>query len=207
MQEVCINRLNISGQENDIKAFLNDFHSKDHGFSMACIVPYDYNMSETWRHTNWGTINDIFECNSMAEVLGTYAEENLLGTVTINYCTVIVPNEVFVRKASRKYPKLTFNITYFEPAEVFAGRTVFENGLEVLSQTVFYELDEDELDKSLIDIYEFAITEDFTSVAKLARPLSKAPAKVKEHFNNKQEDIILNFEDLQREYNAEQGED
>lgn len=206
MQEVCINRLNISGQEDNIKAFLNDFHSKDYGFSMACIVPYNYNMSEAWRHSNWGTINDIFECDSMAEVLGTYTEENLIGTVTMKYCTVIVPNEVFIKKASRIYKNLKFTITYFEPSEIFAGRTVFENGLEVLSQSIFYELDEDELDKSLIDVYEFAIIEDFTSVSKLAKPLSKAPEKVKEHFNNKQEDIVLNFEDLQREYNEEQGE-
>lgn len=200
MNEVCINRLDIKGKEENIKEFLNDFKS-DNGFKMENIVPYNCNFSDTWRHTYWGPAKELFNCSSYSEVMGSYKEEDNQGVVSITYSTLEVPNEVFCQRASKKYPELIFKITYYEPTELFAGRSAYKNGYEIPLQSKFYERDEEDLDDSIIHVYEFAIEEDFTSVAELINPLKRASEKVRNHFQRKvEEDIVLDFNDLRKEY-------
>jgi hypothetical protein len=210
MNEKCFNRLYIKGEESAIKDFLKDFHTGEK-FSMELIVPYNYNFSETWKYKNWGTTHDIFNCSSMNEVMGSYKEENNEGRVSMTYSTAEIPNETFCKKASKLYPELIFVLTFYEPTCLFAGRTTFKKGYESSNQSIFYELNDDNQDKfdeSLINIYDFAIEEDFTSVTELATPLKKVSQKVKSHFYHKNEEgIVLDFEELKQEYiNEHEGD-
>lgn len=206
MQEICINRLDISGSENDIKTFLRDFHSEERGFVMESLVPYDYNQSDTWRYSHWGTINDIFECSSYQEVINTFEDKNNVCKVVINYLTIQTPNEVFCKKVSKLYPKVKFVLTYYEPTQLFAGKSSYKQGYELIDENKYLEIEDEDKDDSIIRIYDFAIKENFTTLEELAEPLRRTSKNVQDYFYKKldeEEDIVFDFNSLREEYMSE----
>ena len=108
-------RMGESGVDEEVYNFT--FHSLfpvpdavlEEGYSSA-----GYN----WQSQNWGTKWDV---NGV-----TLFEED--DEVCYEFSTAWAPPEPWVKHVSEQFPKLNFEIAYFEPGTMVAGYVVFENG-------------------------------------------------------------------------------
>lgn len=141
MPNYCDNNLTISGKQEHILNFLNDFTIKDEFdeiiFSMNAIVPEPSEKENSWydwRLENWGCKWDI-DCNlspsDIFDQIITITDKDTCNEVTIPYTTPWGPNLNFIEKVSEKYPDLKFNIQFYEPGCLLAGDFSYENGNEI----------------------------------------------------------------------------
>jgi hypothetical protein len=212
MQSYCVNKLDIKGSEKEVKNFLNDFSSSIINFSMFEIVdcPASVVTFENWAIRNWGTNGDIFNCSSYSEVMSSYEENNGVVKVSIYYYTKDTPNETFVKRASKIYPKLTFIISYYEPNVLCTGKTTYKKGIDE-DGADYYEVDEENRDATTIYVYEFAMKENLISLDELSEAVRSSSSIVKNYFkiDKEEDDLVLDFNVIKQEYldNLSKGDD
>jgi hypothetical protein len=73
-----------------------------------------------WGIINWGTKWDVSEVSVLDQIAD--------GALIYNFETAWSPPRSWVRRASPKFPTLSFELLYVEPGMDFAGQTVYEAG-------------------------------------------------------------------------------
>ena len=135
MPNWCANTIKVSGPKEDLEQFLEAAKSvvEEYGvngiktdLSLDKLYPIPDNLLEggwnNWRVQNWGTKWDVESCQ--ADV--THLTNESLAIFETNSAWE-PPLEAF-RYISTLYPTLTFNTTYDEPGNDFAGVEVVKNG-------------------------------------------------------------------------------
>lgn len=143
MPNYCDNELSITGTQQNVVDFLNDFTAVDEDnkqlyFSMANIVPEPSTPDDPsygwyqWRLDNWGCKWDINISQAVEDAYDQIinSEANDKVTTDIYYTTAWGPNLEFLERASKKYPNLTFSIKFYEPGCCIAGHYSYSDGNE-----------------------------------------------------------------------------
>ena len=97
-----------------------------HNFTFNSLVPVPQEVLEAgfngvgynWQSENWGTKWDIHGANVMDE-----SDEEVI----YSFDTAWAPPEPWVKQVSALFPKLTFELAYFEPGMMFAGYMIYQN--------------------------------------------------------------------------------
>lgn len=139
MPNWCENTLNISGNEKDIKKFMEQAKDEDTDLSLNKFVPmpeelesvvspckedpdrmakYGYNDWYDWSIGEWGTKWDV-----EAELI--YGDE---GYLHYTFDSPWSPPIKWLKKVSAMYPDLNFSLKYDEPGMGFMGIAKARNG-------------------------------------------------------------------------------
>jgi hypothetical protein len=125
MPNWCTNQLQIKGNAEDIKKFVEENKPKDKddagALSFDRSVPLPEGMDwYDWHIANWGTkwdVNDDSELHEHDDDSG----------VTYSFDTAWAPPVDWLRKTHRKYPSLTFHMAWVEDAMCFAGEVTAQH--------------------------------------------------------------------------------
>lgn len=102
---------------------------------------YGYTNWDDWRCANWGCDQDMM----IGKIISTNDE-----LFNMFYITRWNPNINFIKFLARRFPKLIFELEYYEPLEDFAGIYRSEKGVEEIIEqklSIFYFVKTEEVDK------------------------------------------------------------
>lgn len=194
MENYCVNKLIIQGNELDIISFLNDLKNDDNVFSMSTLMPRTYYVTsnEAWNILYWGTESDLINCDDYDKVI-----KNCKNNAILNYLTISLPNIIFIENIAKKYCNLKFSISFLQLNDLFSGEKVFINGKLKEDMSSFYK-------ENLKEVLDFAINKKLISLRYVVDMLNKYPNTIFDYFFEKlkKEDqkLILDFNEIKENY-------
>lgn len=131
MPNWCTNVLAVSGNDDDLTAFLTALGGTDPDkprLSFNALVPMPAEMNDGdawygWRLEHWGTKWDLSDDD----------DQNVQLTdtdVSWQFDTAWGPPEVWLRTVAQRFPALTFQLAYDEPGMDFSGVLTITDGQE-----------------------------------------------------------------------------
>ena len=129
MPNWCTNYLMVDGNEKDAQRFKKDVKSKEHDLILGSLRPMPKSLENTrspgdkpnwydWCIKNWGTKWDVE--GELSLDLGYSLE--------YGFQSAWSPPVAWLKKVSRRYPKLFFRLQYYEENIGFMGIAKVKNG-------------------------------------------------------------------------------
>ena len=119
MPNDCLNNLEVSGNNIEIEDFMKKISDSDKEVCFDILLPSPSDTKDIceWNIDNYGTKWNGYESQFNNEGVSFYTA----------WSTPLV----FFDTVSKKFPDLTFTLTYFEPGCDFSGITIFNNGFRI----------------------------------------------------------------------------
>ena len=147
MPNWCINKLTITGKEDDLIKFKIQAKGIETDLCLDNFVPMPRELEDTrspgpwpnwydWRISNWGTKWDV-------EGHLTLESENIL---IYEFDSAWSPPIYWIPKVSSLFPELSFELYFKEAGMCFQGSMVAKEDLSILQEEDYYE-DIDEWEK------------------------------------------------------------
>ena len=129
MPNWCTNYLMVDGNEKDVQRFKKDVKSKEHDLVLGSVHPMPKSLENTtapddkpnwydWCIKNWGTKWDVE--GELSIDLGSSLE--------YGFQSAWSPPVAWLKKVSKRYPKLFFRLQYYEGNIGFMGIAKVKNG-------------------------------------------------------------------------------
>lgn len=144
MPNWCTNALIVSGSAKDMDkwriALANELNFEPHlSFSKLFPYPKDSNLSEySWNIQNWGTKWDVsYEKDGVLLAIEPHYSE--LNEAVYDFDTAWSPPTALIHNIAKNFPGITFELSYYESGEVFAGKLIVTNG-EVIQDISYNDM-------------------------------------------------------------------
>ena len=131
MPNDCINTLIVRGSSNNLKKMKSLLFNRNNEFTFQITRPIPENMISpaqelggfpdwyNWCIANWGTKWDAY-----------YESHQITNKeIRISFCSAWAPPIQWLRYVCKKYPKLYYELSYYEFGEMFGGLSVGESGV------------------------------------------------------------------------------
>jgi hypothetical protein len=129
MPNWCMNYLMVDGSEKDVQRFKKDVKSKEYDLVLDGVHPMPKSLENTtapddkpnwydWRIKNWGTKWDVE--GKLIEELGC--------NLQYVFQSAWSPPVAWLKKVSKRYPRLFFRLQYYEEDIGFMGIAKAKNG-------------------------------------------------------------------------------
>jgi hypothetical protein len=129
MPNHCSNRVEFTGQYEDLVMLREFLKGKDSEFTFVNIIPppADESDSYNWCINNWGTKWDAYHQGGPPLIQGESHDASMVYT----FDTAWSPPQPVMIALAEKCPHVRIRHTYVEEGMAFGGVDVFEDGLHV----------------------------------------------------------------------------